>query len=238
MKRTLTLCTLAAVAALASCGGETLAVLGFIGSAGGDFVVDADPNTAGLQRKAGCAQGDCRINVSFDPPLGDERLYASTLSVRATGDVGGAANACNDVPGRIAGRRLELGSCFQGEFKSLNEVLSDDGQTRLFFDNVSPSIDEGVWFNIHDSNQRFKFTSGQTGCERVGSASTPLTVDIQLSDTEATPPSFAGINNLTIQRTTGAEVFSGQFVGISGMRLTRAGQTLELERRRGTETCP
>lgn len=225
---------LMAALTLAACGGGgVLALLGFIGSAGGSWQQDGDPAQPGLQVLDTCG------------PFGNERCG---VSVQVVGG-GGAPlfSAAYDVAydfatlrgcpvsgqGRADGRRLVLNGCFSGEFVTLNEVLSDDGKVRMFVDFV-PSLAGGVWVEIQDGQRRFAFTNNTDGCELVAPK---VRVTVVLSESNVSDP--AGPFETTIQTfAIGNDTpWRGKFVGISGMRLTRGNEVMELERRQGNEGC-
>jgi hypothetical protein len=52
---------------------------------------------------------------------------------------------------------------------------------------------------------------------------------------EPSGPFETTVSSFVIQDAGGA--WEGKFVGVSGLRLTRAGEVLELERRQGSESC-
>jgi hypothetical protein len=213
---------LAMPAALTSCGGDVLAVVSFIGSAGGDWVID-DPSVAGFQQRADCG-GPCVINIQrLDP----EDPFATNFRVSYTGTLSGCPSASRN-DGTVSGRRISLPGCFTGQYVTINEALADDGRDRGYFDSETPSLAEGVWVEIQDQRRRFKFEDNSTGCELTTPTATRVDVTIVLADLGAIPP----VLQTTIATfTVGGVTWNGEFVGLSGMRLVRGGEVLELERR-------
>jgi hypothetical protein len=220
-----------AALALAACGGGALLVLGFIGSAGGDWVQDDDPAQAGLQVRSTCGAGgidDCVINIR---PVGGQDLFATAFDLSYTSNLPGcAANGT----GTANGRRLELGGCFRGEYLTINQALSNDGAVRMFFD-FTPPLNQGVWVELQQGVRRFAFSDNSSGCE-LGSPNTPVAVTIVSADVRnPAGPYETTIQSFTIAGQGGA--WSGKFVGVSGMRLARGSEVLELERKPGSAGC-
>lgn len=228
---------LAGAMALASCGGEVVAVLGFVGSAGGSWFQDDQPAVDGLQRRSTCgalADEDCFINIQ---PVGGQSLFSGDFALTFTSNLPGCAASGN---GSASGARLTLNNCFRGQYVNINQALSDDGSVRMFF-NFEPDLAQGVWVEIQDGRRRFAFpdpkvNSATTGCELTSPASTP--VDIVLSPArilDAGGPFETTIASFAVQG--GGAAWQGRFVGVSGMRLVRGGEVLELQRRTGTPSC-
>ncbi len=242
MNTTLRIAAVSATAFLLSCGGsELIAVLGFIGPAGGDFNVDGNSAQPGLQPQLACGADPCVINVQVaatnNPATGTpwERLYDSAFDLEWTSNRT-TPSACvlpanAKGSGRVDGRKITLGSCFVGESVSVIEMVSTDGATRLFF-NFTPNFTDGVWVDIHDESRRFKFDSGSAACQ----LTTPTkTVGTYSSTATDLPSGTAPAVTLVI----GGQTWSGGFFGVSSLRLTRTGATMELQRRRDTvATCP
>jgi hypothetical protein len=220
----------AATALLVACGGgEIVAVFSFIGSAGGDWVVD-DPAQTGFQQRRDCGPGDdegCVINIQ---PI-NRSPFASAFGVSFTGNLQG----CPDVArrdGTVAGDRIELPGCFSGRYLSINEVVSNDGRVRAHFDTEVPELTTGVWVEIQRERRRFKFQSNSAGCELTTPVRTAVAVTIEPADLGA-----GRLQTLITAFTIGGETWSGNFVGISGIRLTRGGELLELQRRDLNDAC-
>jgi hypothetical protein len=222
-----------AALALAACGGGALLVLGFIGSAGGSWTQDGDPNQPGLQVLDTCGQfGGERCEVSVQPVgNGGAPLFSSAY------DITYSSATLRDCPasgqGRVDGRRMVLDGCFSGEFVTLNEVLSDNGRVRMFVD-ATPFLQGGVWVELQNGQQRFAFKNNTDGC-KLGAPPLRVTVILRLSDIFNGGPYETTIQTFAIGNDA---PYSGKFVGISAMRLTRGNEVLELERRPGNETCP
>ena len=225
----------AAMAALAlgACGGGALLLLGFIGSAGGDWLQDGDPTQPGFQVLDTCGQfGNERCGINIQPVGGDTPLYDTAF------DVSYNSATLPGCPltgiGRADGRRLVLDGCFSGAYVTINQALSDDGQVRMFFD-FTPPLAGGVWVELQQGQRRFAFADNSSGCE----LGTPNTnVAVVLSRSNILDP--AGPFETTIQSFAIAgqgDPWTGRFVGVSGMRLTRGDEVLELERRQGNQSC-
>jgi len=244
----------AASAVLASCGGgELIAAVAFIGSAGGDWNADGDSTQPGQQDRELCANDvngvgvpgteQCRINITAaNPPA----LYDSAFDVRYSGNLPGCPLDPTDG-GRVDGKRINLPGCFAGEYVTINEAVSDSGDDRMFFDFV-PSLTDGVWVEIQDERRRFAFTNSNddgtnttgTGCE-FSAASLPA-VTVVLANSNVDGPAGPFETTITSFTITGdaAGAWSGRFIGTSGMRLTRGDDVLKLERRDevASPACP
>ncbi len=227
-------------ALLTSCGGELLAVVGFIGSAGGDWLQDDQPNeqgaTVGLQLRSNCRPSggspDCRINIQ---PAGGaaQSMFSTDFDVTYTSNL---PNCPDNGTGRASGKRLVLNGCFTGEYVTINQAVSDSGTVRMFF-NFTPSLAQGVWVEIQDGQRRFGFNDEVSGCEMTTAPTRPVQIALSRSRVaDPTGPFETTIASFTVQGEVGA--WQGRFVGVSGMRLTRGAEVLELERRTGVETCP
>ena len=220
-----------ALAALAACGGGVVLLLGFIGSAGGDWLQDGDPAQAGLQLRSTCGAGgadDCRINIQ---PVGGQNLFAEAFDLTFTSNLPGCVASGT---GRADGDRLTLTDCFSGNYVNINQAVSGDGQVRMFF-NFTPPLNQGVWVELQNGQRRFAFTDNTTGCE-LGATKVPVAVSVVSANIRnASGPFETTISSFIIQGAGAA--WSGKFVGVSGLRLTRGNEVLELERRQGSETC-
>lgn len=228
-----------ALAVLTSCGGgELLAVVGFIGSAGGDWLQDAQPSeqgaAVGLQLRSNCGatlDQDCRINIQ--PAAGGQSLFATDFDLTYTSNLPGCAATGT---GRASGRRLVLNGCFTGEYVTINQAVSDDASVRMFFD-FTPVLQDGVWVEIQEGRRRFGFNNDANGCEMTTTPTVPVQIVVSRSNVRNPAGPFeTTISSFTIQGAGGP--WQGRFVGVSGMRLTRGSEVLELERRAGAETCP
>lgn len=217
---------------LAACGGGALLLLGFIGSAGGDWLQDGDPTQPGFQPLDTCGPfGNERCGINIQPVDADP-LYATAFDV--TYNSATLPGCPLTGTGRADGRRLVLNGCFSGAYLTINEALSDDGKVRMFF-NFSPPLNQGVWVELQQEQRRFAFTDDSSGCE-LGSPNVPVAVTLSPAQIlDAAGPFETTIQSLTIQGAGGP--WSGKFVGVSGMRLTRGSEVLELERRQGTPAC-
>ena len=224
--------TWAAVAALAlsACGGGVLAIVSFVGSAGGDWQFGS--LVAGnFQPLNDCGGQACVINIQRIDPRND---FSPNFNVRYTGNLTGCPPNTARTDGTVRGEQVVLPGCFSGRYVTINEVVSDDGTKRAYFDSEVPNLRNGVWVEIRQGQRRFKFkddplvqdTTLIDGCEL--SASLPnavsLTVvaaDISVDRLQTTIPTF----------TAAGQTWSGAFLGASGMRLTRGSEVMELERR-------
>ena len=221
---------LASATALTACGGgAVLAVLGTLGAGGGDWYVDANNNQAGYQVRADCGAGNDICVININPP----DLYQRNYPIVVSGNFGGCAGTPN---GNVSDAvNVSIPGCFVGRFLSVNEMVSSDGTVRAFCDSF-PDMTEGVWVDIQDDTHRFVFTSNALGCEIVGSTKRPLSLSIQTSNFGQFAQGFAAtlvpktlVSTLTIPGAA-ARTFSGEFVGASGLRLSRSGETIELQR--------
>lgn len=226
------------LALLTSCGGDLIAVVGFIGSAGGDWLQDDQPSeqgaAVGLQLRSTCGAGgneDCRINIQ--PAGAGQTLFAQEFDLTYTSNLPGCAATGT---GRATGKRLQLNGCFTGEYVTINQAVSDSGSVRMFFD-FTPVLQDGIWVEVQQGTRRFGFNNDTDGCELTTPTTTPVQIAISRSQVQNPAGPFeTTIASFTIQGGGGA--WQGRFVGISGMRLTRGNEVLELERRAGVETCP
>lgn len=225
--------TAATTLALAACGGGALLVLGFIGSAGGDWVQDSDPAQPGLQPLTTCGDGDDECVINIQPAGGGgQDLYANAFDLGFTSNLPGCPAQGS---GRADGRRLALTGCFNGAYVNVNQALSDDGKVRMFFD-FTPTLNQGVWVELHQGLRRFVFSDNSLGCE-LGNPNVRVDVTIDLSDIrDPDGPFETTIQSFTIAGDAGG-AWSGRFVGISGMRLKRGSEQLELERQQGSAGC-
>jgi len=227
------------LALVASCGGgELIAVLGFIGSAGGSWLQDDQPSEqagqVGLQLRSNCGQsGDADCFINIQPADGNERLYEQDFDLSYTSNLPGCATAGT---GRASGKRLVLNGCFSGEYVTVNQALSDNAQVRMFFD-FTPVLSEGIWVEIQEGRRRFGFNDDSRGCELTSPAATPVLVSVSRSQVRNPAGPFeTTLSSFAIQG--GGAAWQGRFVGISGLRLTRGNEVLELERRAGVHGCP
>ncbi len=225
----------AATVFLVACGGGALLLLGFIGSAGGDWLQDDQPDEqpgqVGLQLRSTCGPGgneDCRINIQ---PVGGQDLFKPAFDLTFTSNLPGCVASGT---GRADGQRLELTGCFSGAYVNINQAVSDSRAVRMFF-NFTPSLAQGIWFELQQGQRRFAFTDNSTGCE-LGTPNVPLAVALVPADIRNPAGPFeTTISSFAIQGGGGA--WTGRFVGVSSMRLTRGSEVLELERRQGTGSC-
>jgi hypothetical protein len=220
----------ALAALLAACGGgDILAIVSFVGSVGGDWTFD-NPQQAGFQARTNCGPGGnepCVINIQ---PIGGQNIFASDFALSYTGTLPGCPTNVARTDGRASGTRITLPGCFSGNYVTINEALADNGVDRAFFDSAVPSLAEGVWVEIQAGQRRFKFNNNASGCE-LTTPRTPVAVTI-------TPADIPARLQTTIDAfTVGALTYSGSFVGMSGMRLTRGSEVLELERRDLAGAC-
>lgn len=225
------LAMLAAAAALSACGGGALLVLGFIGSAGGSWFQDGDATLPGFQKLSTCGAAgneDCTFNIQ---PANADPLFASAFDI--TYNSANLPGCPLTGTGRVDGRRLVLTGCFSGEYVNINEAVSDDGKVRMFF-NFKPPLNQGIWVELQNGQRRFAFSDDNTGCE-LGTPNVPVTVNLSLANIfNVTGPFETTIASFSIG---GGAPYSGKFVGVSGMRLTRGNEVLELERRQGSASC-
>lgn len=230
---------------LAACGGgvgELLLVAGFLGSGGGLYFLD-DPDQPGFQ-VADCGGERCTFSFGVDAPIDPNTglpefdLYGTGYALRVNGPL---AN-CNNVAGRVDGRSVLLGNCITGQYVNPNEIRSDDGKTVLYHD-FFPNLTDGVWVDVNDAEQRFKFTSSVAGCEITTTGTKPLQMLVTPSNYSTLV--FGDPNTPLKARTvvtslavTGGATWTGEFIGASSMRLVSGGRSIEVERRDLGDTCP
>jgi hypothetical protein len=239
MKRGRSWWVLVASLAVAACGGgsEVVAILGSLGAGGGNWFVDADTGTSGYQPRTNCGPGGAEVCVvNINPGTLYERNYAVTG--------GGNFPGCDTSPtGTVTDAvNVSIPGCFVGRFLSVNEALSTDGKMHMYFD-FFPDLATGVWVDINDDGHRFVFNGSASGCEITGATKRALTLTIEGSNfgdfaagNVGTLVSETVIPTLTIEGPP-SRTFSGQFVGASGLRLTRSGETIELQRHDQTGNC-
>lgn len=225
-----------AAAILAACGGgEVLAVIGFLGSAGGDWKFD-NPAIAGFQRLKNCGtnnppDANCFINIQID---GTRDLFATSFNVRYQGNVGTCPGS-QTAGGRVDGDRVTLPNCFSGRYVNINEVVSDSGTMRAYFDSEVPDETVGVWVEIQQGIRRFKFGNVASQRCELTTPRTSATITIDPAVIDENPALFKP--QTTITMVVGGRTWSGVFVGMSGMRLTSGSDVMELERRNLPDVC-
>ena len=204
----------ALLAALGSCGGETVALLGFIGSAGGDWLQDDKHLRPERQRQ-----------LPHQHPA--RRRQPEPLLDRFRPDL-------HEQPARLSGQRHRTrertASCAH---RLLHRRVRHDqpGGVRRWRDT------DGIWTEIQSGTRRFGFNNDTDGCELTSPTPTRVSLVVSRSDVQQPNGPFeTTIPTFTIQG--GGAPWQGRFVGISGLRLTRGTEVLELERRSGTANCP
>ena len=94
----------------------------------------------------------------------------------------------------------------------------------MFF-NFTPPLNQGVWVELQQGQRRFAFTDNSTGCE-LGATKVPVAVTVVSADIRNPAGPFeTTVSSFVIQGAGAA--WSGKFVGVSGLRMTRAGEVLE-----------
>jgi hypothetical protein len=222
---------------LAACGGsEVLAVISFLGSAGGDWRFGSIDSGAFVAD--GSCGGECRINIAAKTT---QDLFSDRFEVRYSGNLPGCPDSSDPgEDGQVTGERIVLPGCFSGRYESINRVISDDGRRHAFFDRGSLDLTTGVWVEIQDGRRRFKFendaderdTTAISGCELTIPAKTSVAMSVTTASIDDDRVATT-IDSLSV----GGEVWSGEFVGISGMRLRRGSQTMELQRKDLVADC-
>jgi hypothetical protein len=234
-----------ATAVLASCGGDIVAAVAFIGSAGGDWRLDASAEP-GLQ-SSDCGGDACQVNIQRSGVDADDALFASDFDVTFTSSL---PDCPDSGVGRIEGQRVELEDCLVGEYLSVNEVQSSTGQ-RFLFETFFPDLTTGTWVEIEDERRRFKFvdvtpdpidpnTSLIEGCELTTPTVTPVTLRVVRATFDQDPPPVPFETRIDEFVIGAGSPWTGRFIGISGLDFRRDGQRLKLERRRDTDpptTC-
>jgi len=234
---------LLSLGSLTACGGGELAILGYIGAAGGSYVIDATPATAAVDEQL-CGASDSSLSIVPDPSVDFFNYYASSYAITANGNLG--SGNCSNRAGTVNGAAVSIPGCFTGSFRNVNELLSSDGQTLLRYSGFnfnSTRLTEGVWTDLARENYRIKLsgqtvgsTSGTaTGCALNGSASEAVSVTFTTADNNSPSTGrLASVDTVTI----GGLSWSAEMVGVSGLRLTRGGTVMQLARRTGSDTCP
>lgn len=224
--------TMAMGAALAACGGGgILAVIGFVGSAGGDWQFGV-PAATGFDQRDDCGVGKdelCFINIQID---GTRDLFGTTFNVQYRGNYVAGCPATLTPGGVINGDRISLPGCFNGRYDSINEAVSDTGD-RAYFDSETPELATGVWVEIQTGARRFKFGPGAAERCELTTPRTPATIVVDEASLGDVPPR----TTTTVSLTVGGQVWTGSFHGMSGMRLSNGGQVLELQRRDLPDVC-
>jgi hypothetical protein len=223
---------------LASCGGDILAAVAFIGSAGGDWRLDSG-SEPGLQ-PSNCDGSSCQVNIQLANV--NEPLFTSDFNVTYTSTL---PDCPDSGTGRIEGKRVSLTGCLAGEYVSVNEVRTDSGQ-RFLFETFVPDFTTGIWVEIEDERRRFKFVAATTdvnddtvsivtGCELTTPAVTPAAMRVVRATFLLDPPPdpfTTRIEQFVIGTT---QPWTGRFIGISGLEYRRGNEVLKLERRRDAD---
>jgi hypothetical protein len=229
----------AAAASIAACGGgtEILAVVGFLGTGGGQYYLDGA--APGFQPVT-CGTSPCALTIGVDLPrdpntgLPPDVFFGAGYAVRVSGNVPN----CDNVGGRVDSRQVTLGACLTGQYVSVNEIRASDG--RSFFNDFFPNLTTGVWVDIQNPDRRFKFTSGSVGCEITAAGRRSVTMAVVVSNygTVAFAPATTLIPATRVDRlVVGSETWSGEFIGASGMELRSGTSRLLLERRDQPDRC-
>lgn len=215
-----------------SCGGGIgeLAVAAFLGTGGGQFVLEPQPlptnygifdDTLTFSRSA--------TQVDTTPPS----LYASGYDVFVSGVSGARLTACNGAKGRVEGDRVTIAGCFTGRYVNVNRLVSDDG-TKVLYHQFDPDLTTGLWVDVNDSSHAVKFVGTTVACEYVGAVKRAGSYQRRLANVSQTAngrpfvPTTAGITSLAV---TGGQTWTGEFIGISGLRLTSGTTSVDLQRR-------
>lgn len=223
----------AAVATLlAACGGgvgeAVIAVASFLGSGGGQYALEPRPMPAGYVFDINGAADSLTLSLSpTDVQTGQPAdLYASRYPVYVLNRTGTRLLGCTPgTAGEVDGRRVVLGangSCFSGNYDNINRIVSDDGSRALIV-NTFPNLGPGLWVDVNDASRSLKFTSASAGCEFNGSTARRFTVALRpLSATQAAPGLAVALTPLGIASlaVAGGPTYSGEFIGISALRLS------------------
>ncbi len=232
-------CKLAVVVALLSgCGAETAVVaIGYIAPIGGDFTQDTDLSTPQLE--AGAPKKFINIQIGD----GWDQFYDTKFEVTGTTNLDGFDANCTAFTGLVSERSITSfipGTqkvCFKGSFRNESTLELSDG--RRLLRNFPLNLDSGSWVNINDVTQIFKFDRivGNTfsGCEIAGSQVTPVIGEFISSDIDNGV--LASIKSLVVQRASGTQLFTGQFEGASGIRLSSNGKQILLQRQKNEVLC-
>ena len=151
-----------------------------------------------------------------------------------SGSLGGPA--CNGATGTISGMRLDLGDCFTGRFDNVNRVVADRGGRVLLFGSFQPSMNVGIWVDVDDETHRYKFEDDDTGCEIDASGPTGRSITLTQVDADLRNGVYNSVRDIRVGSRTWT---TGEYLGVSGLRLSGGAPALALERRRDTTTsCP
>lgn len=216
-----------------SCGGgvgELIAVAAFLGSGGGQFQLEPRPvpATYGIFDDAMTLSltSDAAGTVAPD-------LYASGYNINVIGVNGVRLQACSNRSGRVEGDRVTIGNCFSGRYENVNRIVSDDG-TRALYHEFDPNLTTGLWVDVNDAGRAFKFVGSSVACEYAGSTKRAASVvrrSASITQAQVGQPFTLVTSGITSLAVVGGSTWTGEFIGISGLRLRSGSTTLELQRR-------
>lgn len=222
-----------------SCGGgvgEAL-VLSFLGTGGGQFQLEPRPVPANY------GLFDDAMTLSLTADAGGTvapDLYGSSYSINVIGVNGVRLQACRNATGRVEDTRVSIANCFSGRYENINRIVSDDG-ARALYHVFDPNLTTGLWVDINDPSRAIKFSSTTQACEYTGSTKRAATVVRRLADVSqaASGQLFTLVTSgITTLAVSGGATWSGEFVGISGLRLTSGATGIELQRRNQSPPSP
>ena len=234
------LATAVAAAALqTSCGGgvgEAL-VLSFLGTGGGQFVLEPRPVPAGYEIRA----DSMTLSLTNDGGgTTQPDLYASGYNINVLGSPTGRLLACRNATGRVEGSKVTIAGCFSGSYENINRIVSDDS-TRALYHVFDPNLTTGLWVDINDPSRAIKFSSVTQACEYTGGTKRAATVvrrDASLTQAQAGQPFTLVTSGIAAMAVSGSSTWTGEFVGISGLRLTSGNSRVELQRRNQAPPSP
>lgn len=215
-----------------ACGGGVgeLALATFLGTGGGQFLLEPQPMPAdyGIFDDA-LTFSRSGTQVDTTPP----DLYASEYNVFVSGVNGARLGACTGASGRVVGERVTITGCFTGRYVNVNRLVSDDG-TRVLYHSFDPDLATGLWVDVNDASHALKFVGQTAACEYVGATKRAASYQRRLAEVSQAANgrpfvlTTAGITSLAV---TGGQTWTGEFIGISGLRLTSGTSSVDLQRR-------
>ena len=234
---------------LTACGGgagvAALANLGFIAPIGGDFTLDEDPSTLGLDISSG-NEKSINIQIQTEPQTDEQwdNYFFESFEITGSNSDLLIGEECLNFNGTVRGFEVSAVSasdpeilCFEGNFENEIVLRLSDG-SRLMRREFFVDLTTGTWVNINDESQRFVFDSSSnlfSGCEITANDTSIVTGE--LVDTDLNQGTVAFISELLVQRASGTQAYTGKLRGNSGLVLTSGDEEIRLERRDQESNC-
>jgi len=225
-----------------SCGGgvgEVIAVAAFLGTGGGQFRLEPRPVPAnhdifddGMTLSL---TSDASGTVAPD-------FYASGYDINVINVTGSRLQSCSNQKGRVEGDRVTIPNCFSGRYENVNRMISDDGSRALYHE-FNPNLTTGLWVDVNDANRAYKFASNTVACEYTGGTKRAASVvrrNASVTQSQQGQPFTLVVSGITSLAVVGGSTWTGEFIGISGLRLTSGSTSVELQRRnlQPPSACP